>query len=78
METAVTIPEDIFEQGEELARRLGLSRNELYARALADLLRAHRDLEVTHRLNEVYAREESALDPVLAQMQATALEAEEW
>ncbi|MEQ9238858.1 MAG: hypothetical protein RIG66_32775 [Coleofasciculus sp. E2-BRE-01] len=34
MKTAVSIPDPIFEAAEAMSKRLGLSRSELYARAL--------------------------------------------
>jgi hypothetical protein len=37
-----------------------------------------RETEITRRLDEVYAREDSALDPVFLRMQTTSLEREEW
>lgn len=52
MKTAVSIPNEVFEDAEQLARRSGVSRSELYARALKALLAA--DAAVTERLNEVY------------------------
>lgn len=64
-----------------MARRLGLSRSELYARALRDYLAEHGTEGITERLNEVYGedREESGLDPVLAELQRCSLErGESW
>lgn len=83
METAVTIPNEIFQQAESLAGELGLSRNELYAQALSRLLKTHqdkarRDEDLTRQLNEIYAEEDSSLDPVLMQMQLTALDPGDW
>jgi metal-responsive CopG/Arc/MetJ family transcriptional regulator len=78
MEVAISIPNETFQQAEELAQRLGLARNELYAQALEQWIKTQRDAEITRRLNEVYAHEDSSLDPVLMQMQMTALEPEEW
>lgn len=78
MKTAVSIPNPVFEAAEELARRLGVSRSELYARALADFLEKRLDRRVTERLDEVYAREESRLDPALARLQAASLPRDEW
>ncbi len=49
---AVSIPDEVFEEAEQLARRSGVSRSELYAVALKALLAD--DAEVTERLNEVY------------------------
>ena len=52
MKTAVSIPDDLFNEAEELARRSHVSRSELYATALRSLLAA--DREVTAKLDEVY------------------------
>lgn len=78
MKTAVSIPNPVFEAAEDLARRLGVSRSELYARALSDFLDKRLDRRVTERLDEVYTREESGLDPALARLQAASLPRDEW
>jgi hypothetical protein len=57
MKTAISIPEPVFRRAEQLAKRLGISRSELYSRAVAELVEKHRDDLVTSRLNEVYATE---------------------
>ena len=73
MKTAISVPDDVFEAAERTARRLGISRSELYARAvrafLDDLLRN----DVTERLNAVYGETPSPLDPVVGAMQGRAL-----
>jgi len=53
MKTELSIPEDIFEQGERLARRLRITRSQLYARALVDFLVQHEDDKITSSMNEV-------------------------
>lgn|GEM_PF-248344 len=78
METVVTIPDDVFKQAEDLAAALGLSRNEVYAAALAEFIRERRDLRITERLNEVYMQENSDLDPTTRQLQAASLPVEQW
>jgi metal-responsive CopG/Arc/MetJ family transcriptional regulator len=78
MKTAISVPDPIFEAGEQLARRLGISRSELYATAVKRLLEAYDDSAITAALNEVFEAEESKLDPVLAQMQFASLESDEW
>ncbi|HUG89350.1 MAG TPA: hypothetical protein VML55_00865 [Planctomycetaceae bacterium] len=78
MKTAISIPDAVFEQAETVARRLSMSRSELYTRAVQEFLEVHRHDAITQQLNEVYRDEDSSLDPVLAAMQATALEADEW
>lgn len=89
--TAVSIPEGLFERAEELAKRLGVSRSELYARAVERFLQQEEpkrrrkkaaepdELDpITKRLNEIYADESNALDPVLERLQADAIAREEW
>lgn len=73
MKTAVSIPDDLFQEAEKLARRLGVGRSALYAQALSQLVASERRSWVTEALNEVYANEDSRLDPVLAEMQARSL-----
>lgn len=78
MKTAVSIPSDLFQQAEELAQQLGLTRDELYTRALNSFLDSHCEDEITRSLNEVYSRVDSSLDPIVMQMQLTALDEEDW
>lgn len=75
MKTAVSIPDSIFKAADRLASRLGVSRSELYARALERCLTAEDEDEVTARLNRVYAGEGSALDPAIAAAQRRAVAA---
>lgn len=53
MKVAVSIPDDVFEQGERLARRLRTSRSQLYARALADFVVQHEGDKITSAMNQV-------------------------
>ena len=71
MKTAISIPDRVFQSAEQLAARLGVSRSELYSKALATLIEKHRDDLVTSRLNEIYgpAKENSSLDRELASLQ---------
>ncbi len=43
-----------------------------------DVIQRAEDDEVTRNLNEVYSRIDSSLDPLVMQMQLTALEEEDW
>lgn len=78
MKTAISIPDELFDSAEGTARRLGVSRSELYARALREYLAEHGTEGITERLNEVYGDEgsqwESGLDPTLAELQRRSLE----
>jgi metal-responsive CopG/Arc/MetJ family transcriptional regulator len=78
VKTAISIPDEVFQAAEELAGRLGVSRSELYASAVAEYVAALRSRGVTARLNEVYADHSSSLDPALGRAQADAVDSEEW
>lgn len=78
MKTAISLPDALFRAGDALAKRLKVSRSELYARALGEYLAKHRADQVTQRLNAVYAAENSSLDPGLGTLQARALPREDW
>lgn len=69
MKTAVSVPDEVFEKAEALAARLGTSRSELYATALAEYVARHDESEVTDRLDAVYGELEAKVDPQLARMQ---------
>jgi hypothetical protein len=77
MKTEITIPDRVFCEAETLAKSMGVSRDELYTVALVSLLAKH-DAKVTEQLNEVYREEDSALDPVLAELQFRSLTVEDW
>jgi len=78
MKTAISLPDDLFEAADSLANRLGLSRSELYARAVAEYVAKHRYEDVTAQLNKVFADETSGLDPSLRSAQARSVSSSEW
>lgn len=78
MKTAISIPDPVFAAAERLAKRLGISRSRLYATAVDEYVRAHRDETVTAQLDAVYADQESALDPELLVAQLASLPADDW
>lgn len=78
MKTAVSIPDDLFQEAEREARRLGLSRSELYARAVRAWLERNRDSAVTEALDQVYGDHDSRLDPALGRLQSASLPRESW
>jgi len=53
MKTAVSIPDAVFEKGEAVAKRLDISRSELYARAVAAFVDAHSPDAITDSINAV-------------------------
>ena len=79
MKTAISIRDDIFEAAERTAAILGVSRSELYARAVAEFVEQCSGDRVTERLNEVYGDggSSSNLDEVLVALQFHSLSAED-
>jgi metal-responsive CopG/Arc/MetJ family transcriptional regulator len=78
MKTAISIPDPVFEQAEEAAKELHMSRSELYTTALRDYLNEKHSGQVIERLNQVYDQESSTLDPMLVHLQTSSLPVEEW
>lgn len=73
MNTAISLPDPLFEEAERVAARLGLSRSELYARAIATFVREQSGDAITEAINRVVRKMRPALDPMLARLQATLL-----
>ncbi len=63
MKIAVSLPDELFRQADDMADRLGLSRSEVYARALEEFLDTHGGDHdpVTSTLNELADRGEPAV-----------------
>jgi metal-responsive CopG/Arc/MetJ family transcriptional regulator len=78
MKTAISLPDDLFESADALAQRLGVSRSELYATAVAEFLAKHQDQHITERLDQVYARQSSRLERPLRRAQARSSRTSEW
>lgn len=63
MKTAVSIPDKLYSQAEELADAMGLPRSQLFAKALEEFLKAHRREAVTEKLDQVYGPAAAGCDP---------------
>jgi len=78
MKTAISIPDDLFKGGEAYARELGISRSELYARALSRLLKEKRAAEIKDKINEVCEKVDTRLDPFITHLHTLTLPPEKW
>ena len=79
MKTAISIRDEIFEAAERTAKALGISRSELYTRAVGEFVERRSVEQVTERLNTVYGGDEaaSALDEGLEALQFQSLPTED-
>ncbi len=79
MKTAISIPDNLFEAAERVAKHLGISRSELYQKAISSFIADKSDSSITAELDRVYqTRESGQLDPVLETLQQLSLPEEEW
>ena len=80
MKTAISIPDPIFEAAEKLARRLGISRSQLYSKAIDSLVEKYRYSGVTEQLDAVYNvnPEAGRLEQEVEELQSRSLTKEEW
>jgi predicted transcriptional regulator len=51
MKTAISVPDELFEQADRLAKKLKMSRNKLYSQALAEFIARHAPDEVTEAMD---------------------------
>jgi metal-responsive CopG/Arc/MetJ family transcriptional regulator len=82
IKTAISIEKDLFEQAEELAKEMKVSRSKFVSMALKEFVRRHEEEELTRKINEVYAdfpdeQEKDALRFSNASI-ANLLEDDEW
>ena len=74
MKTAVSLPDDIFRLADAAARRLRVSRSQLYATAISEFLNRQQGNAVTERLNEVYSRRPATVDRAFDRAQLRSVE----
>ena len=77
MKTAISVPDDLFQAADALAKELGVSRSKLYATAVSEYLARRRDEHITALLDEVYREQPSGLAPELRRMQGRSLTTDE-
>ena len=78
MKTAVSIPDDVFEKVERLARRGKRSRSEVFSAALREYVARHSPDEVTEAINRVCDQVGDQSDEFVATAARRILEKTEW
>ena len=78
MKTAVSVPNEVFERADRLAKRLEVSRSELYSRALREFLARHSADEVTQALDQLCEELDTSSDDFVREASRRVLEATEW
>ena len=78
MKTAVSIPDDVFDRAERLAKRGRRSRSEVYSSALREYVARHSPEEVTETMNRVCAQVNNDADSFVAAAGRRVLQRSEW
>ena len=80
MKTAISIPDPVFKAAEQLAKRLGKSRSNLYAEAISSYVYEHQNEGITEALDEIYSEEEIEykIAPDLVELQLQSITEEKW
>lgn len=78
MKVAVSIPQDVFEVGEEVSRRMGVSRSRFYADAVREYAKTHSGDEITRELNRVYEAGSDDAEPEIEEAALDVLRRERW
>jgi predicted transcriptional regulator len=78
MKTAISIPDEVFEEAERLAERLQTSRSQLYTRALAEFLARHDGDHVAAAINTVVDEVGPAVEDFTREAARQTLRRVEW
>ena len=70
MKTAISVPDDVFKKVDRAAKRLGISRSELFTRAVRKFMVAERDAAISASYDEAFS--DGADDPKAARFRRAA------
>jgi len=68
----------VFSRADNFARHRKMTRSALFTVAVNEFIQHHKQEDVTERLNEVYAKENCSLGPVLDKLQTLSLPKGDW
>ena len=78
MKVAVSVPNDVFERADQLARAAGRSRSDVYSSALREYVARHELDEITTALDRIVGDIGDPVDPFVAVAGRRVLEATDW
>ena len=78
MKTAVSIPDEIFNGAERLARKSKKSRSQLFSDALKEYMERHAPDEVTEAMNRTCAQTGGKADAFVTAAARRTIEKSEW
>jgi metal-responsive CopG/Arc/MetJ family transcriptional regulator len=78
MKTAISIPDEVFREAERAAKRLGVTRSELFTRAVKEYLGERHDRAVTASYDVAFADSEDDVEAFRREAARRALLSVEW
>jgi hypothetical protein len=78
MKTAISVPNDVFELSERLAKKLKVSRSKIFAMGVEKLGKEHDEEEIIANINRVCEKVDTSLDHAVRQYQSRTAKRENW
>jgi metal-responsive CopG/Arc/MetJ family transcriptional regulator len=78
MKTAISVPDDVFELSERLAKKLKVSRSQIFAMGVKKMGEEYDEEEIIARINAVCKEVDTSLDPAVRNYQSKIVQREEW
>ena len=78
MKTAVSIPDNVFQHAEKLARKTKKSRSQIYSEALQEYVARHGTDEVTEAMNRTLEEIDDPIDAFVVATNRATLKRSEW
>ncbi len=73
MKTAISIPDELFLSAENTAKKLGIPRSQLFAKALEEFIQNHSKEKITEKLNEVYSNNGNKIESTISNISVSNL-----
>ncbi len=78
MKTAISVPNDVFELSEKLAKKLKVSRSQVFAMGVKKLSEEYDEEDLIARINAVCDGVDTSLDPAIRRYQSRVIKREKW
>lgn len=78
MKTAISVPPDVFQLSERLAKKLKISRSAVFAMGVRKLGEDLDEDDIIERINAVCANVDTSLDPFWKEVQSRTLPKDKW
>lgn len=78
MKTAISVPQDVFQLSEKLAKKFKISRSAVFAMGIRKLAEEHDEEALIAQINKVCDEADTSLDPAIRQYQNRMLQREKW